>query len=69
MSWAVVPVVSGLGGLLQAGKALLKQQALEARQVRVGGREGLALAPGVRAYRPEPAVRGGQWGGRSADTG
>ena len=42
-----IPVVSGFSGLLQASEALLKEQMLEAGQVRVGGREGLTLAPGV----------------------
>ena len=50
----MAPVVSGVSGLLQGSKALLKEQMLEAGQVGVGGGEGLTLAPGVRPHWPKP---------------
>lgn len=52
---AAVPVVSLFGGLFQACKAILKEQALQAGQVRVGGGQSLTPAPRVRTHRPEPA--------------
>ena len=52
-----LPEVSLLSSLLESSKALLKEQALQGGQVRVGGGQRLTLAPRVCSHRPEPAFR------------